>query len=105
MIVRVDLTDGTVALDEPDVLDAFKVVAIGGADAAAVGAVLDDAGAGSAADDPGHVWVAIDALRLLAEDQVDEGWSTKFDDMVFYASTKDWVDEAGTSIKAHVEPA
>lgn len=110
MIVIVDLADSTVSLDEPDVFDAFSVRHIGtvsdgptGTPTEAVGALLDDLGAGGPADDSDHVWVAIDAVRLLAEDQVDEGWADSFDAMVQGAQTKGWVSGDGTSIRAHLE--
>ncbi len=102
MIIVVDVEDGTISLDEPEVLDAFKVVAEPAADAAAVGAALDAAGAGRVAEEPDHVWVAIVTVRLLAEDQVGDDWAERFDGVVAYARTKGWLDEDGTHIKAHL---
>ena len=48
--------------------------------------------------DDAHVWVAIDALRAAATAEAGA-----FDAMIAYAASKGWVDEPGTSVRAHVE--
>ncbi len=108
MIVNVDLATSSISLAEADDVGGFKVSAAGqppdgSADDAAVGALLAEAGGGRAAQEPDHVWVAIDTVRLLAADQVGEDWAERFDAMVAYAATKGWLDEAGTHIKAHID--
>lgn len=108
MIVIVDLATSSVSLDEPDDLKGFKVSALGQpaagpADDAAIGTLLEEIGGGRDAEDPDHVWIAIDTVRLLAADQVGEDWAEQFGAMVAYAATKGWLDDEATHIKAHVE--
>lgn len=57
----------------------------------------------SVADDE-HVWLDIATARaagVAASDDPD--FQSKFDQMVAYAVSKGWADEAGTRVRAHVE--
>ena len=104
MDVVVDLASSPsgVALAEPDDLRSFKVLARGSApDAARLGEALE--GVGTMAPD-GHAFVAVDAVRRLAGDRVnDPDWSEGFDRMLGFARSKGWMDPSGTAIQAHVE--
>ncbi|MBB4662170.1 hypothetical protein [Conexibacter arvalis] len=91
----------TVALEEPDDFGRFAVIDGTG----------DDAGLGEAIaghgrlTDGGDVFVAIDALLALAGERADDpAWRAGFDQMVAFARGHGWLDEAGTAVRAHVEP-
>ena len=101
MIVRLEPDD--VRLDDPDDVGRFSVAV--GEGVVDPGALLAARHAGGPAEEADHVWVRVDAVRGLARGRVAEGWDERFDGMVAYARTKGWLDEAGTSIKAHLEPA
>ena len=56
--------------------------------------------------DDGHVWVDVDWLRTSGLAQVgDPDFATNFDAMITYATTKGWLDDAGTSVRAHIVSA
>lgn len=101
MIVRVDVADGSAALEDAENCKQFHVAASGG-DTAAVAAALGAAGSavGAPAD---HVWIAIDWVRAQAEGTVGADWTANFDGMIGYAGSKGWLDEKGTAIQAHIE--
>jgi hypothetical protein len=50
-----------------------------------------------------HVWVRIDALRALAEPQVDAGWEAGFEQVLAYARSRGWVDDELQAVRGHVE--
>jgi len=57
------------------------------------------------ADDDAHVWLDVAAARRVGVDATgDPGFAERYDAMIAYASSKDWLDEAGTHVRAHVEP-
>ena len=55
-----------------------------------------------AADDD-HVWVDVDWLRTAGQAQLgDPDFAAKFDAMIAYAASKGWLDDSGTSVRAHI---
>ena len=91
------IEDGGVHMQDPSDFKAFKVVVQEGEDASAVSAV------GRLAD-PDTAWIEVDQVRNLAGEAAGvPGWEDDFAAMLAYARTKGWLDEAGTSIQAHVE--
>lgn len=84
-------------------LKSLSVRAAGPGALAALGAL------GTPSDDGAHVWLSIDALRAAGAAAVDEGerdsWTSGFDGMIAYASSKGWTSEDGRSVRAHVETA
>lgn len=91
----------TVSLQEPGDFRRFAVLD-GTGDAAALAAAL--APLGRPAGD-GDVFVTVDALLRLAGPRAeDPAWREGFDAMVAYARGHGWLDDAGTAIRAHVEP-
>ena len=55
-------------------------------------------------DDGEHVWLDIAVARTAgAETSADPAWTSKYDGMIAYASSKGWTDDAGTHVRAHVE--
>ena len=100
MIIRID-HDNEVRLVDPDDCKKFHVEASrdGGGD---LNKLL---GAAGSVDDAGedHVWIHFDWVRNEASGRVAADWAPQFDAMVRYAATKGWLNEAGTSIRAHIE--
>jgi hypothetical protein len=52
--------------------------------------------------DSDHVWVSIAELRerVLV---TDLALAEQFDAVIAYATTKGWLDQSGTSVRAHIE--
>jgi hypothetical protein len=49
-----------------------------------------------------HAWVSIDRLRVASGRGEDHAWCQAFDAVVEYATSKGWVDETGSAIRAHL---
>jgi hypothetical protein len=66
-------------------------------------------GLGEAAEDGAHAWLLVDALKVAAAATVPKDerveWSTGFDGMIAYATSKGWTSADGRSVRAHIEPA
>jgi hypothetical protein len=77
------------------------VAVVGGKDPGLVYGALVDAAAGRL--EGGDAWVAVDAVRRLAAGRVGPGWDDELVAMLEYAATKGWLDETGSTIRAHVE--
>jgi hypothetical protein len=103
VIIDIDLTgeNAKVQLVEPEDCKRFHL-AVRGADAEALGAVLPANGLGQLLPS-GDALIEIDAVRRLAQGQVPAGWDEDFAAMVDYAKSKGWLDERGEAIQAHVE--
>ena len=97
MIVVIE--DGDVELADADNCKAFHVEVRGDAD---VGAVLDEAGAGTLAADGEHAMIEIGWVRRAAVG-VGPNWDQDFGGMLDYARTKGWIDEGSGAIVAHIE--
>jgi hypothetical protein len=95
------ITEDAIELVEPANVRAFHVVS--GVSPGALAARIADVG--ELLPDGEHVMVSVDAVRRYADGQVGPGWEDDLAGMVAYAVTKGWADEAGTRIRAHVEPA
>jgi hypothetical protein len=55
--------------------------------------------------DAEHVWVDIANLRAAVLARVDDpGVGDQFDGVIAYATSKGWLDESGTHVRAHIEP-
>jgi hypothetical protein len=56
--------------------------------------------------DEEHVWLDIAAARAGGvAASGDEAFGAGFDAMITYAAGKGWLNEAGTHVRAHCEPA
>ena len=97
--MRIALTTTQPTLVDPTVFTAFDVLAPGRDVADVVAALGAD---GAPCDDPGHLFVSIDAVRRLAGGHADEAWEAQLDGMVAYASSNGWLSEDGAMIKAHL---
>ena len=107
MYVQIDLAPHppVVTLEEPDDTKKFHVAVLNGtspeADFGLIFGALVDAAAGRLEGD--DAYITIDAVRRMAGDRVEEGWTDQFDAMLAYAKTKGWLDEGHNAIKAHIE--
>lgn len=103
MFVQVDLavSPPAVTLEEPDDVARFHLAVVGGSDIATVYGALVDAAAGRLEGD--DAWIAVDAVRRMADGRVGPAWDDRFAGMLEYARGKGWLDEAGHAIRAHVE--
>ncbi|MFF1253931.1 hypothetical protein ACFVYC_15720 [Pseudarthrobacter sp. NPDC058329] len=98
MYVRV--SPGSVALDEPDDCNSFKVVLSEGAREALPG-LLESATAGKL-DDP-DVLVSVDWIKSQCAGRIGMGWNYRFANMLVYAAGKGWLSDDGSHVRAHVE--
>lgn len=88
-----------VELLEAEDCTSFHVEVRGDAD---VAAVLDASGAGTLAEDGEHALIEIGWVRQHASG-VGPQWEQDFDAMIDYARGQGWIDEADSSIVAHLE--
>ena len=103
MYVRVDVDSSQVTLEEPGNCTQFHVVAAGQDGQVSAQDLAPHLGAvGSVADDD-HLWISIDEVRRMAAGRVPDGWEAEFDGMVAYATSKGWLDDGGTALRAHIE--
>ena len=93
------VTDDSVELVDAEDTKAFHVEVRDDTD---IAAVLDEAGAGTLADDGEHALVEIGWVRQHAVG-VGPQWEQDFDAMLDYARTKGWIDEGTSAIVAHLE--
>lgn len=96
MYINVD-PSGSATLADADNFRAFSVVTA--SDSASADALSD---LGSLDPDGEHVWLDGEAVKRLAGPEVADTWHTEFDNMVQYAQSKGWTDDAGR-IRAHIE--
>ncbi|MDH3752275.1 MAG: hypothetical protein OEU32_00280 [Acidimicrobiia bacterium] len=94
--------DGSVTLDQPADFTAFDIRAVESTQAAVLDALGDR---GAAAPERDHIFVTVAAVRDLAGGAVDSAWEAGFEAMMGYAASKGWLDDAGSSIKAHIDPS
>lgn len=104
MYVKVRAGGADVSLEEPDDCTRFSVVVEGAGDAPSVGAALEARGAGRMAEDD-HAWIDTRWVTQAATGRVGDGWPQRFAAMLEYARTNGWLDDEGSSIRAHVEAA
>ncbi|WP_417217812.1 hypothetical protein [Arthrobacter sp.] len=98
MYVDIDTT-GHATLRDVGNLRELKVIAPAIADAD-VASALETAGWGQL--DGEHAWLSIAALREAGTGQ-EAGWEAGFDDMIAYATSKDWLSADGLGVRAHLE--
>jgi hypothetical protein len=107
VFVKVDLSavPPSLTLEEPDDTTSFQVTVVGGTTPGhdwgmLFGALVHDA-AGRLEGE--HAWIAVDAVRRMAQGRVGPEWDSRLDAMLAYARSKDWLDPNGNAIRAHVE--
>ncbi len=99
MIVAVG-GDGSVTLQEADVLTRFHVATPPGS---ATDEALKRTGAGYVDESHAEAHVSVDWLRERARElSFDTTWWSGFDAMVKYAESKGWLNDDGT-LTAHIE--
>lgn len=95
------VADDAAELVDADDCTRFHVEVRGDVD---VAAVLDTSGAGTLDADGEHALIEIGWVRQHASG-VGPQWEQDFDAMIDYARGQGWVDEADSSIVAHLERA
>ncbi|TDL39621.1 hypothetical protein [Arthrobacter nitrophenolicus] len=98
MYVRV--SPGSVALDEPDDCNSFKVLLSERAREALPG-LLESAAAGKL--DDSDVLVSVDWIKSQCAGRIGMGWNYRFANMLVYAAGKGWLSDDGSHVRAHVE--
>ena len=53
--------------------------------------------------DSEHLWIGAAAIRCWVGDRADESWEAGLDAMLDYARSKDWTNDPGSHIRAHVK--
>ncbi len=103
MIIDIDLTGESPAVEllEPEDCQRFHV-AVRGADGERLASALESEGVGWLLPS-GEAMIDTAAVRRMATGRVAAGWDDAFAAMLEYAGSKGWLDDAGTSIQAHVE--
>jgi hypothetical protein len=96
------LTEESHRLVEPQDVRSLSVLCSADLDGEALAAAARQAGLSSV---PGgsHLLIPVDLLRRLASGRVGPGWEADLARMVEYATSRGWVDEEGTSLRAHIE--
>ncbi len=98
MLVRIT-AGGEALLEEPDEFRRFSIRF----DPGARGTAAAEAALRSVARPDGDAaWVSENALRRMAPGAADPAWAAGFTQMVAFARSRGWVDDAG-GIRAHVE--
>ena len=103
MYVQVDLRADppVVTLEEPEDTKRVHLAVVGGKDVGRVYGALVDAAAGRLEGDDAQI--AVDAVRRMAAGRVGPRWDEELDAMLEFARSKGWLDETGSTIRAHVE--
>ncbi|MEJ2869824.1 hypothetical protein WCD74_18800 [Actinomycetospora sp. OC33-EN08] len=65
--------------------------------------VMTEHAGGELLPDGNHVMIPVETLRRLAAGRVPEGWESDFEGMLSYARSKDWMNDDGTAVRAHLE--
>lgn len=93
----------TITLEDAGNFGEFHVAIDG--DVAAALAAFDGRAAVSERDN--HLWIDIAFVQELAGDAgdaADAEWQAQFDNMLAYANSKGWIDEAANRVEAHIQP-
>ncbi len=101
----VEIRNGAASVHEAADLKSLSVRADGQAHDGEVATGL--VGLGLVADGGEHAWLQIAALKAAAAATVptDEqaAWTTGFDGMIAYATSKGWTSADGHAVRAHIE--
>lgn len=96
MIIELS-ADQAPRLVEPDRLDQLHAVCDGDPASASYDDLCQPG------PDAEHVWIDVARLREEASAAVgDPAFGERFDGMIAYASSKGWLDETGTRVRAHI---
>jgi hypothetical protein len=99
MIISVEADMDTVSVKEPNVLTAFHVQSLTNNESVVASAIGD----GAIPAEDAHLWVSIEWISANVAGSVSDDWEDKFLRMIEYATTKGWVNESGSHLKAHIE--
>lgn len=76
MLLRLNTSDKTVELHEPDNCDDFKVEVTGPMDPAEIDETIASVGAGRLVGP--HAWIAVSSIRAWSEGKTGDGWDDRF---------------------------
>ena len=96
-------SDAATELDDPDNFRAFSVVVPADVPADELGSFVHRSGVGELDAGGSHVHIQLGVIRRLAAGRSTPDWDAGFDAMIAYARTKGWVDDAGNTVRAHLE--
>ena len=99
MFISIDLETITASIKESEVLTAFHIESPEHNE----DAVASIIGNGAEAAGDAHVWVSIEWITRNVEGEVPSNWEEDFSGMVQYATSKGWVNESETHLKAHIK--
>lgn len=101
--MQVRVTAEGIDILDPALLTALSVVTE--LDARTAARALAAEGLARATDerDPAHVWLDVAELRHRAHPSGDDGWRTRYDEMIAYAAGKGWADGTRSVVRAHLE--
>ncbi len=96
-------SDAAAELDDPNNFRAFSIVVPTHVPADELGSFVHRSGVGELDAGGRNVHVQLGVIRRLAAGRTAPDWDTGFDAMIAYARTKGWVDDAGNTVRAHLE--
>ena len=99
MFISIDPETKTASIQEPEVLTAFHIESPEHNE----DAVASIIGNGAEAAGDAHVWVSIEWIARNVEGEVSSNWEEDFSGMVQYATSKGWVNEPETHLKANIK--
>ena len=104
--VIIEIDDlANVKLVDPNEFKGFCIQCSESRSAAEVCEILEQLREGNKVIDEKHLWLCNELIRELAPDVKDNKWETSFAEMLDYATSKDWTENNGTLIRAHIEGA
>jgi hypothetical protein len=53
-------------------------------------------------DDGAHVWLDVAAARAIGITEIGDDFGPQFDGMIAYATTRGWLNDAATHVRAHL---
>ena len=102
--VIIEIDDlANVKLVDPNEFKGFCIQCSESRSAAEVCEILEQLREGNKVIDEKHLWLCNELIRELAPDVKDYKWETSFAEMLDYATSKDWTENNGTLIRAHIE--
>jgi hypothetical protein len=98
MILHIDTDSGSIEVTEPQDCKRLSAIVTGN------GGLTKTLGSfGNADVDGEHLWISISQLRTVAAPAGDDGWSSQYDGMIRYATSKGWVDKSAQRVRVHID--
>jgi hypothetical protein len=100
MIIQISADGRPAEVLDIDDLGRFKVVVEGQLTVEDIQASLASLGR---FEPPKHVWISIEALKVMSDRENNPDWQLAFVGMVSYAASNGWLDDSGIEMRAHLE--